>query len=327
VAYGSGKFVVVGAGGTILTSSDGILWTARTSGTTKLLRGVIFAGGQFVAVGNEGTVLTSPDGIAWTARFSGPPGGSGTNLTQDLYGVAYSGSLCLVSGSLGTIITSADGITWLTQNSGVTVELTGVAYGNGRFMAVGDSGVVRESTNGTNWVDVPVTWPIDDGLPYIVSLEAVTFGGGKFVVAGHGGVILQGAVGVGGSLQAAELGEGTNMGNFNGAGHDGSRFVVVGQVGATVTSTNGVDWTGMPPITVSTLQAVTSSGSAYFAVGVNTYGGTTYVSTDGLAWTGRQNYTSFRGAASGGGVYVAVGSGVATSSNGRVWIGRTLPFG
>jgi len=319
--------VVVGAGGTILTSSDGLIWNSRTSGTTKLLRGVIFAGGQFVAVGNEGAVLTSPDGIAWTARFSGPPGSTGSNLSQALYGVAYSGGLYVVSGSLGTIITSTDGIVWLTRLSGVTVELTGVAYGNGRFMAVGDSGVVRESTDGTNWTNVPVTWPLNDGEPIIVSLEAITFGSGRFVVAGHAGVIVEGAVGAGGSLKAAGLGNTTGMGNFNGVGHDGSRFVVVGQVGATVTSTNGVDWTGMPPISLSTLQAVTSSGSAFFAVGLNTYGGTTYVSADGIAWTGRQHADSFRGAAYGAGVFVAVGSGAATSSNGRAWIERSLPFG
>jgi len=327
VAYGTGKFVVVGAGGTILTSSDGIIWTARTSGTTKLLRGITFAGNQFVAVGNEGAVLTSPDGIAWTVRFSGPPGSTGSNLSQALYGVAFSGGLYVASGSLGTIITSTDGITWLTQSSGTTVELTGVAYGNGRFLAVGDSGVVRESTNGTSWTGVAVTWALNDGSPIIVSLEAVSFGGGRFVVAGHGGVILAGAVGAGGSLQAAELGEGLNMENFNGVGYDGTRFVVVGQVGATVASTNGVDWTGMPPITVSTLQGVAASGPIAFAVGANTYGGTTYVSADGLAWTGRQHYASFRAAAYGGGVYVAVGSEVATSTNGRVWTGRSLPFG
>ena len=55
-----GIFVAVGASGTILTSPDGITWTARTSGTTNILYGVTWSGTQFVAVGGSGTIVTSP---------------------------------------------------------------------------------------------------------------------------------------------------------------------------------------------------------------------------------------------------------------------------
>ncbi|MBI1821274.1 MAG: hypothetical protein HY036_00400 [Nitrospirae bacterium] len=58
-------------GGIILTSPDGITWTARTSGTTNSLTGVVWSGSQFVAVGGnyQGVVvLTSPDGITWMTR-------------------------------------------------------------------------------------------------------------------------------------------------------------------------------------------------------------------------------------------------------------------
>ncbi len=48
-----------------------LTWTTQTSGTDNVLRGVVYAGGQFVAVGNQGTVLTSPDGVTWTAQTSG----------------------------------------------------------------------------------------------------------------------------------------------------------------------------------------------------------------------------------------------------------------
>ena len=36
------SYVVVGASGTILTSSDGTTWTSRTSGTSYQLKGVTF---------------------------------------------------------------------------------------------------------------------------------------------------------------------------------------------------------------------------------------------------------------------------------------------
>jgi len=65
------SFVSVGNRGNIITSSDGISWTKRTSGTPKELYGVTSGNGLFVTVGFFGTILTSPDGITWTERTSG----------------------------------------------------------------------------------------------------------------------------------------------------------------------------------------------------------------------------------------------------------------
>ena len=62
-----GLFVAVGYSGTILTSTDGITWISRTSGTSQFLYSVTYSEslGLFVAVGNGGTILTSTDGITW----------------------------------------------------------------------------------------------------------------------------------------------------------------------------------------------------------------------------------------------------------------------
>jgi len=61
------SFVSVGNSGTILTSSDGILWTKRTSGKWEYLSGVTSGNGLFVTVGSLlGIILTSPDGNSWT---------------------------------------------------------------------------------------------------------------------------------------------------------------------------------------------------------------------------------------------------------------------
>src|SRR6266508_3763308 len=39
-AYGNGQFVAVGRYGTIMTSTDGVSWVGRQSGTNKRLRGI-----------------------------------------------------------------------------------------------------------------------------------------------------------------------------------------------------------------------------------------------------------------------------------------------
>jgi hypothetical protein len=61
----------VGDIGTILTSSDAITWTSRTSGTSNKLRGITYGNSPLVAVGKSGTILTSYDATTWTSRISG----------------------------------------------------------------------------------------------------------------------------------------------------------------------------------------------------------------------------------------------------------------
>jgi hypothetical protein len=65
VRYCGGQFVGVGPGGTIVTSSNGIAWTPRASGTDRALWGVTYGAGSFVAVG-DGVILTSPNAVSWT---------------------------------------------------------------------------------------------------------------------------------------------------------------------------------------------------------------------------------------------------------------------
>jgi len=64
IAHVAGQFVAVGFDGAILTSSDGVSWTSRSSGIIDLLRGIAYGSGRFVAVGegvgSGGTLLTSP---------------------------------------------------------------------------------------------------------------------------------------------------------------------------------------------------------------------------------------------------------------------------
>src|SRR5665213_2330006 len=49
-------------------------WTVRTSGTTNNLYGVTGSGNQVAAVGFGSTVLSSSDGVTWNKRVSGTSG-------------------------------------------------------------------------------------------------------------------------------------------------------------------------------------------------------------------------------------------------------------
>ena len=153
----TGLFVTVGDNGIILTSSDGISWTKRTSGTTKNLYGVTYGNSAFVAVGGSGTILTSSNGTDWASRTSG--------TTKNLYGVTYGGGLFVTVGDNGTILTSSDGTTWAntSTNERTTLgryfsqpdanHLYGVTYGDDLFVTVGGNATIFTSSDGTTWTE------------------------------------------------------------------------------------------------------------------------------------------------------------------------------
>lgn len=145
ITWSGSQFVVVGQGGTSLTSSsDGFRWSTnpRLYVTTQELWGVAFAQelGQFVAVGSAGTILTSPTGFTWTPRYV---------TTHDLAGVAWSGSQFVAVGRNGTILTSRDGANWADNSLRTIQNFLGVTWSGSQFVVVGSAGTILTSPNGS----------------------------------------------------------------------------------------------------------------------------------------------------------------------------------
>src|SRR5688572_18224200 len=123
IAFGNGLFVAVGDFGTILTSTDGANWTARTAGTNQInFSAATFGDNGFVAVGGtresstQPVVWTSSDGITWTPRDL-----SSLNMAFGWFqGVTFGKGLYVaVGGNFATnsIATSTDGIHWTGRDS------------------------------------------------------------------------------------------------------------------------------------------------------------------------------------------------------------------
>src|SRR5262249_16536388 len=66
VAYANGRFVAVGIGGRVLTSSDGANWTLVALLANANLLGVASDGAQWIAVGGGGVIFTSFDTVNWS---------------------------------------------------------------------------------------------------------------------------------------------------------------------------------------------------------------------------------------------------------------------
>lgn len=122
----------------IATSTDGIKWTRRFSGTN--LNCVTYGGGKFVVLGENGTAFTSTNGIHWELHSSGP-----TNYYYSR--VTWGAGWFVAVGNHGSIVTSRDGVNWTRRPSGCTNDLRGVTWNGSQFVAVGgnNEGIILNS--------------------------------------------------------------------------------------------------------------------------------------------------------------------------------------
>ena len=153
-------FVAVAKSGTtnrVMTSPDGISWTARVAVAASEWRSVCWSSelSLFVAVSGSGTnrVMTSPDGITWTAR---------TAAVNNYWRiVCWSPELSLfvttsTTGSNNRVMTSPNGINWTSRTTNNNAWAS-VCWSPelSLFCAVSNTGTgnrVMTSSDGITWI-------------------------------------------------------------------------------------------------------------------------------------------------------------------------------
>jgi hypothetical protein len=176
IAYVGSFYLAGGDSGTLVSSSDGITWTARTFGATTSIRTFATDGTIYVAAGNAALRSATDPTSTWTNR---------TSQINDSFcrKVIYDGTQFIVVGgntSSGTkIATSTNGTTW-TGRLTSSEQYNDVAYdGVGNYLAVaGDASdrTLTSSTNGTTWTETTVG---NAGMAH-----GVVWNGTDFVVVG-----------------------------------------------------------------------------------------------------------------------------------------------
>jgi len=156
IAYGASKYVGVGwdqfgSDQNIFTSTDGLNWTPRHSGSGSYLVDVAYGAGLFVALGagsESGHSYTSPTGTTWTKRNI-PTGGTHISFYNGIF---------IITHASGTNLISSDGITWAPIPTSINNKLEKVFYAQGLYMARAGS-FLATSTDGTNWIQYPQPLP------------------------------------------------------------------------------------------------------------------------------------------------------------------------
>ena len=217
VVWTGSQLMAVGKGGAVLTSPDGVTWTAKAQSANTDFNAVAWTGSIYVAavyysLGAGYFFVSSPDGVTWSDRGS-------TDAVyfiikgadNQLYGVGGSG----VNG--GIIYTSPNGLNvWNTVLGGIGHVLRSVATNASVFVAVGDSGVFS-TVSGASTVGG--------------NLYSVVWTGKQFVSVGASGGILVSLDGAAWATRSA----GTSS-NLTSVAWTGGQFVAVAADGTILTS-------------------------------------------------------------------------------------------
>jgi len=298
----------------VLTSTDGITWTAYSSSTTSDLYAIANDGnGRFGAIGQGGAFVTAPDGVNWVTEQN--------PSSTDLYGLVNANGNYLAVGDSGAIEAC---VAWLPRNSGTTQNLSAVTYGGGNFIAVGVGNAILQSINGKDWTNVTTGMSL--------SLSSVAYGANKYVAVGTSG-ILTSSNGLDWNLNTQFNPVSVAYGNGVFAAV-GGYLVITGPfigdsywVPQAYRSTDGINWTGPYAVSnVNTGISIIFGNSVFAGLGANCLAAT---SPDGITWTARDSGASSSGLtaiAYGNGEFVAVGGCarggatlIATSSDGTNW--------
>ena len=119
IAFGAGRFVVVGPGGVRESSADGEHWEHRATDPGADSSSVVWDGKRFVAAGGK-FAYTSPDGVEWKQEAKGIP-----------CTVLYAAEGNYLGGSwAGNVWHSADGLDWKKVMSGPGNSVEAIAFGS-----------------------------------------------------------------------------------------------------------------------------------------------------------------------------------------------------
>jgi photosystem II stability/assembly factor-like uncharacterized protein len=307
-AYGNGRFVVLGYNTNVLLSDDGHKWTAHSATNWEYAAAsyaLLYTGDGFVSI-ISGQVYKSEDGIVWTATapnqlvqgsqiawmngvyvtvsYEGQISWA-TNLADwtssqtgvtprytDLWEAFFGGDKFFAIGAeysagIGNflLLISNDGIQWVTNSPGPfrTFGRNSLAYGRETLVAIADHRYSYTSSDGTNWSQHLT------GTDFREHFNGIAFARDTFVIAGGDrgfspGFILTSTNGADWTRREVPL-DGNGLLSVS---YGNNTYVVVGQGGRVLTSTDSVSWSDQMSGTDATLDRVVFGNGRFVATGL-----------------------------------------------------------
>lgn len=307
--YAGGQFVSCATDGLICTSSDGVRWIARITGTTSTFSGLVYALSTYVAGGgNSGIVYSSSDAVTWTSRTS--------NTASYINAVAFGNSTFVYGTINGGGGTSTDGTSWVAHNTGSGSNVNTITYGT-VFSYGFNGGGLRTSTDGITFTaQTSGTASAIYSIIYANNLYTYCGAGGAMATSTDSVTWTQRTSGITNALLSMTY---------------GTVYVAVGSFGSMCTSTDAITWTVQSSNTTSTLHSVIYQGGLYYAAGSNTSLPYLFTSTDAVTWSKVVQLPLSNGVngLAYGNEFVATGQTglIATSTDALTWTLRSIVNG
>lgn len=231
--------------------------------------GIAYGNGKYVAVGEDGYITSSSDGENWAA-----PKQVGTYTWN---AITYDDGKFVAVGCLGIAYSavSSDGVNW-TLSSLISREgkFVGVIYFNKTFIAADDEGWIWKSADGLSWQkSQQVTTSTIMDINFLNGIIMITDASYRIWISSDGNTWSNSK---------------TSFTCFASAYGNG-KFVLVGNLGYIITSTDGVNWSNrvqIKPVTSNFIwYGVIFNNDKFVAVG---YCGYIATSIDGVKWETKQ---------------------------------------
>lgn len=272
VAQGDGIVLAGGTSGEILSSTDGISWTSRSSGNISgNIAMLAFGDNTFLAMTSSfnGTFFpgsytnhffgaTSDNVDDWTARGSV---GTGVVPLEDL---AFGGGAFVAVGDNIVLYSLDNGSTWSPGTFSGVSGLSRVSYGNNRFIALSRTGdAVLVSTDGITWATSSI------GMPASEFPDLLAFGNGLFLVTTSAGNVYTSADGATWLQRTQYLDLSTADISVDAAVAGGGGFMIITSSDLFFTFDAGATWTAIPPGVGGSMFDGTFWNGAFVTVGTN----------------------------------------------------------
>ena len=184
--------------GELLSSTDGVSWTSRSSrNLSGDIAALAFGNNTFLAMTSTGNFTALP--VTWTNRFFGATSDNVADWTArgtvgtvgiPLEGIAFGGGTFVAVGDNSALYSLDNGATWSPGTISGMQGLSRVAYGNGRFVTFGVAGDnVAVSVDGIAWTTSPI------GIPASEFPDLLGFGNGLFLATTSAGNVYTSADG------------------------------------------------------------------------------------------------------------------------------------
>lgn len=261
-------FCLVADDGIIYTSEDLETWSLQTSGTNESLFDVLSVFGKFIICGYNGIILTSEDGVTW-----GKDTVTDVSLNCLLY--VQQMNLILVYGADNCVGCSADGIVWDIMEKRQRENFLCVKWDeeNERFIIITYN--VYTSEDGVTWEKIIPTSGI-----YVQKFDF-----NKKIYIGVGGFQI---------YRSENLKDWVRIEKSNRMSDVKfckiiNKFIICGNNGTILTSTDGMAWESQTSGTNLNLQTICESDNLIVICGDN---GIILTSEDGVNWEPQTSGTS-----------------------------------